>query len=125
MNTAHLIHRARVYQLRAEVDPALRFIGYQELLSRQGCVNPTDYALVFDRDVGSSDPETVYRLLRDAPPDGMNGHALTRSDVMELYNPKENRFFYIDSFALKPIRFDAPKMEMQHPRSEQEPVMGM
>lgn len=109
MERAHLIRRARVYQLRPEIDPALRFIGYQELVARQGSVRPEDYALAFDGEVGSADPETVYRLLRDRPPEDYRGHALTRSDVLELYNPKENRCFYVDTFALRPIRFDADR----------------
>jgi hypothetical protein len=104
LEQAHLIRRARVYQLKPEIDPALRFIGYQELIARQGSVRPEDYALVFDGEVGSADPEAVYRLLRDHPPEEYRGHALTRSDVLELYNPKESRCFYVDTFALRPIR---------------------
>lgn len=107
LEQAHLIRRARVYQLKPEIDPALRFIGYQELVARQGSVRPGDYMLAFDGEVGSADPETVYRLLRDHPPADYWGHALTRSDVLELYNPKESRCFYVDTFALRPIRFDA------------------
>jgi len=105
--SAHLIRRARVYQLNPEIDPTMRFVGYQELLARHGGIHPEDYRLVFDGDVGSDDPETVYRMLRDSPPDGYKGHPLTRSDVLELYNPTVSRCFYIDTFALKPVVFEA------------------
>jgi len=106
MAKAHLIHRARVYQLRAEVDPTLKFISYTELMQQTGCVDPSNYHTVFDGDVKSSDAEVVYRQLRDNPPKEYTGHALTRSDVLELYNPKESRFFYVDTFALKEIQFE-------------------
>jgi hypothetical protein len=113
MSKAHLIRRARIYQLKADVDPEMRFIGYERLMATQGGVNPDNYAVVFDGDVGSSDPETVYRMLRDSLQPGTAGvqtgsiHALALSDVLELYNPKESRFFYIDTFALKPVDFEA------------------
>ncbi len=106
MSKAHLIRRARVYQLKPDVDPELRFIGYEQLMARRGGVDTGDYAVIFDGDVGSADPETVYLLLRDSPPDGYKGHALTRSDILELYNPRESRFFYVDTFSLKPVAFD-------------------
>jgi hypothetical protein len=111
------IKRARVYQLKPDVAPEMRFIGYEQLKARHGGVDPDNYAVVFDGDVGSADPEAVYRMLRDSPPSGYKGHALTRSDVLELYNPKESRFFYIDTFALKAVEFEA---ELQ-----QEPTLGM
>jgi hypothetical protein len=107
MNTAHLIRQARVYQLKLEVDPEMRFVGYEQLMARHGGVDPGNYAVIFDGDVGSADPETVYRMLRDSPPEGYKGHALARSDILELYNPKESRFFYVDTFSLKPVDFDA------------------
>ena len=113
MCKAHLIRRARVYQLKPEVNPEMRFVGYEQLMARHGGVDPGNYAVVFDGDVGSDDPETVYRLLRDSPPEGYKGHALARSDVLELYNPKESRCFYIDTFALKPVDFDGgPQRDM-------------
>jgi len=113
LSRAHLIRRARVYQLKPETDPEMKFIGYEQLMARHGGVNPDHYAVAFDGDVGSADPETVYRMLRDNPPPGYKGHALTRSDVLELYNPKESSFFYVDTFALKPVAFDAgPEREM-------------
>ena len=113
MSKAHLIRRARVYQLKPEVDPEMRFVGYEQLMARHGGVDADNYAVVFDGDVGSDDPETVYRLLRDSPPEGYKGHALARSDILELYNPKESRCFYIDTFALKPVDFDGgPQREM-------------
>jgi len=106
LSKAHLIKCARVYQLKAGISPEMKFIGYEQLIAQHGGVDPENYTPVFDGDVGSADPETVYRMLRDNPPSGYTGHALTRSDVLELYNPKESRFFYIDTFALKPVDFD-------------------
>jgi len=113
MSSAHTIKRARVYQLRPDTAPEMRFIGYEQLMARHGGVDPDNYTVVFDGDVGSADPETVYRMLRDSPPAGYKGHALTRSDVLELYNPKESRCFYIDTFALKAVEFERqPQQEM-------------
>ncbi len=125
MSKAHLIRRARVYQLKAGVDPEMRFIGYERLMAAHGGVDPENYTVVFDGEVGSTDPETVYRMLRDTLKPGSAGcvagsvHALSLSDVLELYNPKESRFFYIDTFALKPVDFDTGA------RQEMELDMGM
>ncbi len=119
MSKAHLIRRARVYQLKPGTDPEMRFVGYEQLMARHGGVDSDNYALVFDGDVGSADPETVYRMLRDNPPPSYKGHALARSDVLEVYNPKESKFFYVDTFALKPVDFDT------EPRQEQGMEMGM
>jgi hypothetical protein len=121
MSKAHLIRRARVYQLKPEVAPEMRFIGYEQLMARHGGVDAGNYAVAFDGDVGSADPETVYRMLRDDPPPGYRGHALARSDVLELYNPKGSSFFYIDTFALKAVDFGAgPEQER-----EMDMAMGM
>ena len=117
ISNAHHIRRARVYQLKPDTAPEMRFIGYEQLMARHGRVDPENYAVVFDGDVGSTDPETVYRLLRDSPPPDYRGHTLTRSDLLELYNPKESRFFYIDTFALKPVEYEPAgtnqEMDMQ------------
>ena len=89
----------RVYQLKPEVDPLVKFAGLDSL---EGDVLPENYRLVFEGKTSETDVNAVYQSMRESPPPGFSGHAVTRSDVIEL----QGQFYYIDTFALVPITFN-------------------
>ena len=98
--------RVRVYQLRPEVEPELKFIGYQDMVERNGGIDPARYTVVYEGDVPSENPEVVYQAIRDCPPAGFSGHGLTRSDVLELFGPTKSSFYYVDTYARQPVPFE-------------------
>lgn len=97
--------RVRVYQLRPEVAPELKFIGHQDMVDRHGSIDRSLYGLVYEGEAVSENPEAVYQAIREQPPAGFSGHVLTRSDVLELYGPTKSSFYYVDSYDLKPVPF--------------------
>lgn len=60
----------RIWQLKKDVDVAMRFIGYEDQVRKFGEPNAENYTLVFDGDLGTSDLEQIYTICRDAPPPG-------------------------------------------------------
>lgn len=103
----------RIYQLKPDADPLVKFISLSELQSKGG-VRPENYRLVFEGYTCETGIEAVYHSLREEPPRDFTGHALALSDVMEL----DGGFYYIDTFALVPIKFEnqeASKWKNNHP----------
>jgi hypothetical protein len=103
--TAHLIQNARLWQLKPTADTALMFASYSDLIRRKTAVQKENYDVTFDGDISTSDPEKAYSIFRNRPATACRGHPITLSDVIELYNPLQSRFYYVDRFALKQIEF--------------------
>ena len=64
----------RIWQLKKDVDVAMRFIGYEDQVRKFGEPDAGNYTLVFDGDLGTSDLEQIYTICRDAPPPGYQGY---------------------------------------------------
>ena len=50
----------RIWQLKKDVDVAMRFIGYEDQVRKFGEPDAGNYTLVFDGDLGTSDLEQIY-----------------------------------------------------------------
>lgn len=96
---------ARVYQLRPEADPLLKFASYEAVSARFGPPVREQYRIVYDGPCPSGDLDDVCDSFIVRPPDGFTGHRLTISDVLELYGDGESRFYYIDSAGYRKIQF--------------------
>lgn len=77
----------RIWQLKKDVDVAMRFIGYEDQVRKFGEPDAGNYTLVFDGDLGTSDLEQIYTICRDAPPPGYQGYAvkIRSSDSREYF----------------------------------------
>ena len=96
----------RIWQLKKDVDVAMRFIGYEDQVRKFGEPDAGNYTLVFDGDLGTSDLEQIYTICRDAPPPGYQGYRMALSDVVELYDDSVSEFYYCDRVGFQPIRFE-------------------
>ena len=96
----------RIWQLKKDVDVAMRFIGYEDQVRKFGEPDAGNYTLVFDGDLGTSDLERIYTICRDAPPPGYQGYRMALSDVVELYDDSGSEFYYCDRVGFQPIRFE-------------------
>ena len=96
----------RIWQLKKDVDVAMRFIGYEDQVRKFGEPDAENYTLVFDGDLGTSDLEQIYTICRDAPPPGYQGYRMALSDVVELYDDSSSEFYYCDRVGFQPIRFE-------------------
>ena len=103
---AQPIRKCRVWQLKPNVDLYMKFIDYDKMLERFGEPKQDWYTVVYDGEVDAYDLEHLYEKFKGEPlPNGFTGHALTLSDVLELYNEKERACFYVDMYTFRKISF--------------------
>ncbi len=103
----------RIHQLKADVDVRMKFISYDELIMRGfGKPNFENYIVVFDGDIDTNDLHKIYEKFNISRPHGYNGHSLSMSDVIELYDSEDSSFYYVDSVGFKEIMFADQKQEI-------------
>lgn len=110
--SAQLLKKCRVWQLKPEVDVMMKFIGYDELLTRFGEPDPENYRMVYDGEVDTNDLEQLYAKFNLDHPPGYEGHSLSMSDVVELYDSSGSAFHYVDRFGFKEVSFQPQEQEL-------------
>ncbi|MSU03517.1 YodL domain-containing protein [Tissierella pigra] len=96
----------RIWQLRTDVSPGCKFIGYEELKEAFGEPDKDNYRIVYDGEIGTNDLEEIYTKFNLDHPNGFMGHSLSISDVVELYDSTSHEFYYVDRFGFKEIDFE-------------------
>ena len=105
------IKNCRIWQLNPHVDPRLRFTELGRSYDCAGLPKRDNYQLAFDGCLGTNDLEEIYSICNQQLPDGYNGHPLTISDVVELYDSQESRFYYADRVGFQEIEFDSEPVQ--------------
>ena len=94
------LKNCRLYQLKANTNVRMRFIGYKELKDR-GFREPNvaDYKVVYDGNIGTNDLEGIYDRF-DSPnkPEGFTEGGIYLSDVIELYDENSRSFEKLEHF---------------------------
>lgn len=111
------LKNCRIHQLRPDVDVMMKFIGYDELLERFGEPNPENYQVVYDGHIETNNLDAIYEKFNLDHPPGYQGHSLSMSDVIELYDQNDRSFHYVDRFGFKETAFQPPEQEQQHGQS--------
>lgn len=100
------LKQCRIWQLSTDTPVEMRFISYDLLAQRFGEPDPQNYVAVYDGPVESNDLEAIFvQFNDDVRPAGYTGHALSISDVVELYDESESAFFYCDHVGFQQISF--------------------
>ncbi len=88
----------RIYQLKPESDVRMRFISYQQLISKgYGEPDIANYRAVYDGDIGTNNLDEIYAKCNEAEmPDKYDGRSLSISDLIELYDECGSEFYYVD-----------------------------
>jgi hypothetical protein len=95
----------RIWQLRPDVDSMMKFVSYEEMAANFGEPDPENYSLVYDGHLGTDNLDEIWTKLNDGVrPHGYNGHSLSMSDVIELYDGGGSEFHYVDRFGFRPER---------------------
>lgn len=115
-----VLKRCRIHQLKPNTDIMMRFIGYDELTEQFGEPDPDNYRIVYDGEVETNDLEELFAKFNLDHPPGYEGHSLSMSDIVELYDEGGSTFHYVDHRGFKEISFQPPEQE-QH----QGPEMSM
>ena len=96
----------RIWQLRADISPECKYIGYGELKENFGEPDKNNYELVYEGEIETNDLESIYTKFNLNHPRGFTGHSLSMSDVVELYDGNGSEFYYVDRFGFKEIDFE-------------------
>ena len=102
-----MLKLCRIYQLKPSVDVQMKFISLSDM-KRLGFGNPNikNYDVVYDGNIETNDLDEIYgKLYIDANVEGYSGHAMTMSDVIELYDDNESTFYYVDKDGYTRIQF--------------------
>ncbi len=107
----------RVYQLDFKGIETLPF-AFRDLktMHKAGYEQPPadSYQLVYDGELThprewteSNVLERIFSACNDDLPEGYQGHSLSVSDIVELYDGDNREFFYCNDVGFTPVRFDA------------------
>ncbi len=99
----------RIWQLKPDVDIAMKFIPYEEMMRQFGEPSPENYRVVYDGPLDTNDFEEIYTRCNLHHPPGYYGHSLSMSDVVELYDAQGSEYYYCDRFGFRGIRFEPPE----------------
>lgn len=102
-----LPRRVRIHQLKPQATQEKKFIPYSLLCERFGAIDPEDYQVVFDGQLGTEDLNKLYEIFNapDLPADH-TGHRLSVSDVVELYDQDGSKTWYVDEVGFKPVEMN-------------------
>ncbi|WP_166083214.1 YodL domain-containing protein [Erysipelothrix anatis] len=106
----------RIWQLKPETDVRMKFISLDDMIRDFGEPDPEHYRIAYDGQLGTNDLEAIYTRCNVNHPPGYNGHSLSMSDVVELYDSGSSEYHYCDRFGFEKICFESP---------EQTQTMGM
>lgn len=113
------LKNCRVWQLKPDVDIRMKFIGYDELCRDFGPPDSNNYQKVFDGAVETNDLEALYTKFNLNHPPGYEGHSLSMSDVLELYDESVSTFHYMDRIGFQNIAFHKTQPALE----EADPVL--
>lgn len=99
------LKRVRIWQLKADADPMMKFIGYDEFCESFGEPHREDYSAICDGQPGANDLVRIFELFNVSRPKGFEGHSLSMSDIVELYDDDGSEFHYVDRFGFRAIEF--------------------
>lgn len=100
-----LLKNVRIWQLKPDVDVRMKFIPYEEMVRRFGEPSLENYNIVYDGQLDTNDLEAIYARCNVNHPPGYNGHSLSMSDVVELYDAQDSEYHYCDRFGFQKISF--------------------
>lgn len=63
----------------------------------------SDYAQVYDGQIGTDDLEEIYSAFTEKCPSGFSGHPLSASDVIELHDDSGSTFYFIDRTGFREV----------------------
>lgn len=106
------LKKVRIWQLKADSDFDLRFISLEESQKKFGEPRIENYEIVYDGELATNDLEGIYTKFNIDHPHGYEGHSLSMSDVVELYDDEGSTFHYVDRMGFQEIGFKQYKQGM-------------
>jgi hypothetical protein len=97
----------RIWQLKADSDPMMKFVSYDTYTKEFGEPSRNDYETVYDGKPGTNNLNEIFEMFNISRPEGFAGHSLSMSDVVEFYDDDGggSECYYVDRFGFKEIDF--------------------
>ncbi|MGL4791606.1 MAG: YodL domain-containing protein [Anaerotignaceae bacterium] len=95
----------RIWQLKANSDISMRFISFEDFVKQFGQPEKHLYEVVFDGNLKTNNLDNIYDICNFNHPQNYQGHSLSMSDVVELYDQEGSTFYYVDRFGFKEVMF--------------------
>jgi len=87
----------RIWQLKPDADPLIKYIGYSDLLRIQGSPpDPADYRVALDFQPDTDDLDEICDKFDERPHPDLVGGKVNLSDVIEIYDSSGSEFSYAD-----------------------------
>ena len=108
----------RIWQLKPDVDIMMKFISFVETVQKFGEPAPANYYNVYEGQIETNSLEEIWAKFSQHHSPGYNGHLLSISDVVELYDNTGSEFYYVDRYGFQKIDFiehahqESPSMTM-------------
>lgn len=102
---AEPLMNVRIWQINSNISVDTRFLALEDMRQIRGEPTEDIYHIIYDGDLQTNDLEKIYDICNSTNPDGYSGYSLAISDVIELYDEKSRKFYYIDKFGFKEIDF--------------------
>lgn len=104
------IKSCRIYQLKSEVNPNIKFISYVDLLSMGFRVEEENYSLVYDCEIETNNLDEIYDKFSENLPSEYKGHPISMSDIIEIYDRNQSNFYYVDRSGFKEVVINKDKL---------------
>lgn len=109
IETSSPLKNVRIWQLKPEADVYMKFISYEETMQQFGNPSPEHYRIAYDGQLDTNDLEAIYARCNVNHPPRYDGHSLSMSDIVELYDDGGSEFHYCDRFGFQKISFGEPE----------------
>lgn len=104
---AEPLKKVRIWQLKPESNIYMKFCTYDILVKRFGEPEPHNYRNVYDGEIETNDLDQIYEKFNlGIPLPEYEGHSLSVSDVIELYDEEGSKFYYVDTIGFQSITFE-------------------
>lgn len=104
------IKSCRIYQLKTDVNPNIKFVSYSDLLNMRCRVEEENYTLVYDCEVETNNLDEIYDRFSENLPSQYKGHPISMSDIIEIYDRNQSNFYYVDRSGFKEIVINKDKL---------------
>jgi len=95
--TKEMGKRFRIYQLQKHTPFSMRFICLAERIKRgYGMPQKKEYEMVYEEEISVFELDAIWERFGRKVPVGFPGHTLSVSDVVELVDGSDHRFFYLE-----------------------------
>jgi hypothetical protein len=96
----------RIWQLKSDVDPLIKYIGYDELIQISGKPpDPTNYKVSLDFQPNTDNLDEICEKFDEQPHPDLIGGKINLSDIIEIYDKTGSEFNYADRRGFVEVNF--------------------